>query len=174
MGNEFKNFVYEAIRLVTGVRAGSAGSGGTNFLQSLLATTYYTPTNNTTITGQTAKMLGYGSTIAFTPRRTGRILIIISGNLNATGTAGNFGYGDLYYGTGAAPANNAAQTGTLLGHTTSAKIAQGTFGTSTIAASSLVTGLTLNTAIWVDFAAYSDEVAGTSLPQDLNVVIMEI
>lgn len=70
--------------------------------------------SNVSITGTTSfKMYGYGTSMTFTPRQTGVVLIF--GAFRAVGTSVSQSSGDdyaVYYGTGSAPANGASATGT--------------------------------------------------------------
>lgn len=94
-------------------------------------------------------MMGLGSTLTITPTFSGRIRIDIRGfTSNATLADGT--RCQIYYGTGVAPSNGAALTGT-------ATTGQDTFAISPIAGGQVpfsvyaeVTGLTKGTAVWVD------------------------
>jgi hypothetical protein len=127
---------------------------------SVTAASYLNPASVNIVTGKAhssatsaasysftaAVMLGLGLTI--TPAVSGNILLVYSGTAyNNTASAGWF-Y-QLRYGTGAAPAQGAAQSGTAVG---------GLFSTGGLAVNAIapfttqavVAGLTLGTAYWVD------------------------
>jgi hypothetical protein len=103
-----------------------------------------TPTSTTSTSGV---MMGMGATCHITPSYSGRIKFEIVGALqnSVIGTTTAI----LKFGTGAAPANGAAATGTSLGNNVS--------GTSGVAAADapfiapgIITGLTPGTAYWFD------------------------
>ncbi len=115
------------------------------------------------ITSTAGKMGGLGSSIFFTPIVTGHMLIIMSGCIY-TGTVGDAAYAQMYYGTGTAPAHNAALIGTAVG----GKTAVQPLGADhvEIAPFMLETyqALTVGTQYWVD-AACSSNTGTTALGQ---------
>ena len=99
-----------------------------------------------------SRMTGIGSTCTITPLFGSRAVITIGGNVQNT-TAGDGAQLNLYYGSGPAPANGAATTGTL----TTASAALGVSAGNSLAVpfnlgSVVVTGLTPGTAYWFDLA----------------------
>jgi hypothetical protein len=98
---------------------------------------------------------------AFTPLRTGRVLITISGTIVApTGTTVDNGIMyQISYGTGGAPSNAAAVTGTQVGAVQKYTSAIAPTAAADVAVpfshSVVVTGLTVGTAYWIDEAAES-------------------
>jgi hypothetical protein len=105
-----------------------------------------TPADPTGTTSTAGVMMGLAG--AITPQYTGRALIVLTGNV-ANSTLMDGINVQLRYGTGSAPANGGAATGTAIGalnKTTSAVNAQKTG----VALQAIVTGLTLATAIWID------------------------
>jgi hypothetical protein len=103
----------------------------------------YSPTGTTSTAGV---MMGLGSTFELTPEVSGNVLITICGAVNCQVEASVF----LYYGTGTAPANGHALTGTLLGGVSAsinATVAQVPFSLT-----ALVSGSALGTKIWMDLA----------------------
>lgn len=99
-------------------------------------------------TSATAVMMGLAGTI--TPTKTGRVTFTISGQM-ANNTLNDGVTVDLRTGTGTAPTNGAAVTGTLRGvsQTATALIANERSGFSITFP---VTGLTLGTAVWYDLS----------------------
>lgn len=106
------------------------------------------PSNPTARTSSTLVMAGLGSSCAITPTVSTRVLITFTG----------FGYNSiladgfsllLAYGTGTAPANNAAPTGTAVGNQVSATSATAN-AELPWALTSIVQGLTVGTAYWLD------------------------
>lgn len=88
----------------------------------------------------------------FTPAKTGKIFISFCGyvNVNSSGTATI----RIRYGTGSAPANGAALTGTAIG----SSVAMGQAGVSVPFSSTyILEGLTLTTQIWIDLSLASSD-----------------
>jgi hypothetical protein len=122
------------------------------------------------ITGPTSasqKMGGAGATAKITPIRSGIVFCLIRGCIGPTvnALAAGVGYAaQIYYGSGAAPALNAAVTGSPLGNTNYYE--NGTLQTTTdglypFVLSGIIPGLSLGTAYWVDIA--QNYVAATGL-----------
>jgi len=118
-----------------------------------------------------------GLAASITPAVSGNILITISGeiyggSLTAAGDGINY---NIAYGTGTAPTNGAASTGTAPNSST--YYTNPTTVTSTdvsvpFSTTAVVTGLTLNTAYWVDLQAKAQIATGFSLRQ-VSVSIIE-
>jgi hypothetical protein len=113
-----------------------------------IVTTLSTPLNPTGTTSAVGVMMGLAG--AITPSVTGRVLVTICGSIqNSVATDG--GQVQIIMGTGAAPANGDALTGTAYGSlqvsTRSNGVANGKIPFSITA---LVTGLTPGTAYWID------------------------
>ena len=99
-----------------------------------------------------SRMVGVGSTCTITPNLNTRAVITIGGNVSNT-VAGDGAQLNLYYGSGTAPANGAATTGTLT--TASAALAVSAGNSLAVPfnlGSVVVTGLTPGTAYWFDLA----------------------
>jgi hypothetical protein len=129
------------------------------------------PTGNVSTT---AKMMGLGLVSGFTitPQVTGRILIIVAGMaLNAT-AAGDGTNITGKYGTGTAPSNGAASTGTTFG-ATQHFIASTTAGQQGFVCMGIVSGLALNTAVWIDLELLA-VTAGGSTVKDVQVIVEEM
>lgn len=110
-----------------------------------------------------------------TPQVTGRVLVIVSGNMsNSTAAAGNGAKAQIRYGTGAAPANAAALTGTAMGNIVSTILERATasdpLGFTVIG---VVSGLVLGTAYWLDLSLAA-VVAGTAILTNLSIVAIEL
>jgi hypothetical protein len=131
------------------------------------------PSDPTTTTSTAGVMMGLGSTVSFTPTRTGKIMIILSGDTdNATNGRGvNI---QMRYGTGAAPANGAALTGTTVG-TLIRMVNQNSNEIFPFTLNGIVSGLSVSTAIWGDISLASTG-AGTNTARvrDIMVTIIEI
>lgn len=132
------------------------GVTGADPLAGQAALSFSTTSNNTGNATGTFKMNGNGSSCAITPRATGRVVFVINGTV-FNSTSGSGTQIKLAYGTGAAPANAAAATGTVVGtaQVLTANATQIGFSITTSA-----TGLTLNTAYWFDLQV-ADQTSGT-------------
>jgi hypothetical protein len=120
-------------------------------------------------------MMGIASTI--TPVVTGKILIIISGDIdNDTGDT-NGAQVQIRTGTGTAPVNGAALTGTTRGGLVKMTVNTSGGGTSVprvpFSLNAIVSGLTLNTALWVDISLAAI-VGGNASVRDISVSIVEL
>ncbi len=102
----------------------------------------------------TEKMMGMGSTFTYTPTVSTNALIIMTGTLN-NNTGDDGATVQMRYGTGSAPANQATPlVGTAVGAKFSGEATTsgsgGTIPHLPFSCTAIVTGLTLNTAIWID------------------------
>ena len=77
----------------------------------------------------------------------------------------------LYYGTGSAPANGAAPTGTQM--CSASFIAAGVNYVVPFSVSAVITGLTLNTQIWIDMALVT-LAAGTATASAVAISAFEM
>lgn len=137
------------------------------------------PADPATTTSVTGVMMGIGSVSVITPMATGKINIVVSGDIDNSG-AGNGAQVQIRYGTGAAPANGTALTGTVLGGLV--KIVNGnvtgllglvlTVGRNSFSLNGYIPDLIIGTAYWIDISLASIT-AGTSRVRDLSVSIIE-
>lgn len=117
-----------------------------------------------------AKMMGLA--FALTPQVTGRVAIFVSGMaLNAT-LAGDGTNITGKYGTGTAPINGAATAGTTFG-LQQHFIGSTTAGQQGFVCMGVVSGLTLNTAIWIDLEVIA-VTGGGSTVKDVQCIAFEI
>jgi hypothetical protein len=134
---------------------------------ALLQTTGVTPSGTTSTIGVMVGLAG-----AFTPLRTGILLISITGAMYNTLASGATTI-QIRYGTGTAPANGAALTGTGVGSQVVGKT-QGAADYKPFNAISLVTGLTKNQAIWIDLSQKTDNASGTAGLNSVAIVAYEL
>lgn len=134
--------------------------------------TMSTPADPTGTTDTTGKMMGLAGTV--TPTATGRILILITGNLtNSTAAAGDGAKAQITYGTGTAPTNGAALTGTAIGSIQSSVLERATANDlQTFSLAAMVTGLALGTAVWIDIRLAAI-VGGTALAKNITIIALE-
>ncbi len=126
-----------------------------------------TPTGNISTV---AKMMGLA--FALTPQVTGRVAIFVGGvALNSTAIASGTNITGKY-GTGAAPANAAASTGTTFG-VQQHFIGSTTAGQQGFVCMGVVSGLTLNTAIWIDLELVAVTSGGATV-KDVQCIAFEI
>lgn len=127
-----------------------------------------TPANPASTTSATQVMMGLAGSI--TPTGSGKVLIIISGGINnASGNVASTV--QIRYGTGAAPSNGAAATGTTAGAARVSSNASG--GTaSDFSLNAIVSGLTPATAYWIDLGAAT--ASGTLTLNTISISAMEI
>jgi hypothetical protein len=97
-------------------------------------------------------MAGLAGTI--TPATTGTAIITICGSWNSLGTGVGL-EAQIYYGTGTAPALNASVTGTATAARCFQNLAGETNTRTPFSLTARITGLTLNTAVWVDLLIIS-------------------
>lgn len=124
------------------------------------------PTGTTSLTGVMMGLAG-----AFTPVLTGKVLIIINGDMgNDTLLDGS--QIQIRTGTGAAPTNGAALTGTTRG-----TLVKSTSGVATerdaFCIHALFSGLTVATAIWIDIGLAAIT-AGTATIKDVHISCIEM
>lgn len=126
-------------------------------------TTFAAPANPTGTTSAGGVMMGLGSSCTITPTITGRVRIMFQGSVASTSVATN--NLQLRTGTGAAPANGAALTGTQRSTTISATNSTAS-GAIPFNIYVLATGLTLSTALWFDLSLGTN--AGTASVTSIN------
>ncbi len=133
-----------------------------------------TPANQTALASATYVNNGFGAIAsipcALTPTVTGRVLVAWSGDIveNATAQTATL---QMVYGTGAAPANGSAVTGTAIGGELAWVSLTGQL-TIPFALTYLITGLTPGTAYYFDIAGKSS--AGTAQLTNCNFMAVEL
>lgn len=128
-----------------------------------------TPANPALTASLVGVMMGVAG--AFTPVRTGQVHITISGDMFNSVVADGV-TAQIRTGTGGAPANGAALTGTARGnpvaYTAAVAATKSPFSITVI-----VTGLALGTAIWIDLAVAA-VTGGNASVENLTVTAVEI
>jgi len=112
-----------------------------------------------------------GLAILFTPRTTGRLRIAVQCTLGNTTTADGATL-QISYGTGAAPANGAAVTGTQTGQPVTYTSLTGVLAIPVFAAA-IVIGLIVNTQYWIDIAL-KVVTGGSASITVLNIIVEEV
>lgn len=139
-------------------------------LNQIMHPTLTTPADPTGILGATSLMLGLA--VTYTPIRTGRIRIRVTGNITDDTTA-DLGTWILRYGTGTAPANQAASTGTAV---TPSRTWTALTGMTSVpfAQNTQISGLTVGTTYWIDYAAAATGAGATVNMTQLAFLVEEI
>lgn len=161
--------------------AGAAGntirSNGSNVISIDLSSYQATPSNPMGTTSATGAMMGLDGSI--TPVNSGQILIVLSGEVNNSG-AGNGANFQIRYGTGTAPGNGIALTGTAVGRLgnmtndqISGLLATLTPGKKPFSLNSYITGLIVGTAYWIDISLAAIG-GGTATVTDVSISIIEV
>lgn len=128
------------------------------------------PTNPTGTTNTTGVMMGFGSTATITPVTSGKVFIHVNGQINQT-TAGDGCVLQIRYGTGAAPANGAALTGTTAG-SSPGFVSGSNANVVPYSLAAYITGLTLSTAVWIDVSVQV-VTGGTCTPLANTIIALE-
>lgn len=119
------------------------------------------------------KMMGLGLVGGFTitPQVTGRVLVIIAGMVLNSTAAGDGTNVTGRWGTGVAPANAAAVTGTQFG-AIQHFIASTTAGQQGFTCMDKITGLALNVPVWFDLSLLA-VTGGGSTVKDVQILVIE-
>jgi hypothetical protein len=126
------------------------------------------PANPTGRASATAAMMGLAGSI--TPQVTGRLKIEVTGSVTS-GSNGGGGTIQIRYGTGTAPTNAAALTGTAAGNPVI--FDQGSANDRILfTCIGYVTGLTPGTAVWIDLSLASNG-TGTTTVSSLTIIAEE-
>ena len=131
------------------------------------------PSNPTATSSATLVMAGIGGTAAFTPAGTGRVMVEVTGQCWLA-TAATTCAVQAAYGTGGAPSNGAAATGTVCGTAYSMTPSSTGAGKALpFTASCILTGLTLATAYWVDLQFDTGNASDAAALVNLNANMVE-
>lgn len=124
------------------------------------ATLLGTVTSTTGTTSATQVMMGLGATCTITPVYSSRVHLTISGDMLAASAV--LGSLTVMYGTGTAPANGAASTGTVIG-TVLASVPDAVATQLPFSRTVIITGLTPATAYWLDMKLSSNNGVSVSI-----------
>lgn len=166
-GNQTANKIY------SGPASGGAASPTFRSLVEAdlptFVTASVTPSNPSGTTDLTGKMMGLASVV--TPTASGKLLVIHTG-LFTNSTINDGASVTLRHGTGTAPANGAALTGTIDGNNPQ-MIATSGAATQPFTIAWTITGLTVGTPYWFDFGL-SAITGGTAAITNVGVTINEL
>jgi len=143
-------------------------TGGSGILSATLAVNPLGTTSTTFVMG------GVGSGCRITPNSTGRVLVILTGTISnsANGVLTSVG---LRIGTGTAPVNGAAATGTSIGNPAYTQPNASTTNVFyTVPLIGIATGLVSGTSYWLDYNIVTSNVAGTAVFQNVVCTAIEL
>lgn len=140
-------------------------SGTCTIAQSLNGARFQaSPANPTGTTSTTGVMMGLGTSCNLTPVYSTRVKVDFNFTIQSTGTTAQNSV--LKFGTGTAPTNGAAATGTSVGNTRNVTV--GIAGAPIpITQGGIITGLTPGTAYWFDLDIFATT-SGTDTVKDID------
>jgi hypothetical protein len=151
----------------------TTAQGGTGLTTARAAPVAATPADP--VGNDTTSLEMMGLAVAVTPTSTGKVLAVITGTMRGV-TVAEPVYSVAMYGTGTAPINGAAQTGTKFGvgvdsyfFTTSSSTSEGT-----PVAFQQILSLIPGTAYWFDMAIATSNIAGTATLAAVTVSLIEL
>ena len=128
------------------------------------------PSDPTGTASTTGVMMGLGSTASYAPARSGVVVVIVQGQMsNATGSDG--AKVGLRYGTGTAPSNGAALTGTAKGQGSQVDSYPNAGCRFPFFIYTVITGLTVGTTYWFDLGLGAIT-GGTANVKNAEIVII--
>jgi len=159
---------------ITGLNATNVSTGTLNSARLAWngATLQASPANPAGATTGSLTMQGVGGTCTITPSFSTRVHVTVTGRM-ANSAAAGIAAAALRRGTGTAPVNGAADTGTALGSTSQAFTNTSASELSPFALNGIITGLTVGVAIWIDLAAATGG-AGTTTLTNLSCSAFEM
>jgi parallel beta-helix repeat protein len=140
------------------------------------ASVSYSPANPTATASTSLVMMGLGTTCTYTPKGSGSVMVTACGFWN-TATASATGTFSARYGTGTAPANGAAVSGTRWGTgTTDSGInsARSISAPAPFSLTQVITGLTAGTAYWFDLTTSTGNVADSATITNVVMTFAEL
>lgn len=169
-GNAAGSPSFGAVALTSDVSGVLPVANGGTAAAVLPARSASSPADPTGTTSTVGVMMGLAG--ALTPKVTGTVMITVTGSIQ-NGTSGDGAATQIRYGTGAAPANADAVSGTTAGvFKQLTAVGAGNPKRVPFANCFLVTGLTVNTAYWIDLALKA-VTGGTASIFDLDIVAVE-
>lgn len=129
------------------------------------------PSDPTGTSSSTGVMMGIA--VSFSPTATGKILVILSGDMGTTSGSGSAGpeIKQIRYGTGDAPANGDALTGTAVGGEPASSIDHS--GGTPFSVQAVVIGLSTDSTFWFDFGL-AEIGLGTGSARNVSMTIVEL
>lgn len=138
------------------------------------ATSTFKPANPAATVSTTLVMMGVGSTCVFTPQGSGKVVATISGGWT-TATASINGVLSARYGTGTAPVNGAAGTGTRWGTGSSdMSVRAGSTAGNIPFSFTEVLSLTPGTAYWFDLVTSTASASDAATITNVQITLQEM
>lgn len=156
-----------------GTGATTAAAAVTALGAGLAASVNYKPSNPTATASSTLVMMGLGTTCTFTPAATGIVEVTVRCGIQ-NNTAIVLTTVGCRYGTGTAPANGAAVTGTRFGSGAEESVEPGGVNRVIPEAWTDRLALSVSTAYWFDIAILTATPADTVAPTNVSVTIKEL
>jgi hypothetical protein len=155
----------------------ATSSGGA--IAWLAPASYQAQPSNPTAPASTSAYTMQGLAGSITPVTSGKILVMISGTVANSSTTAKTGIKyQLSYGTGSAPANAAALTGTQVGNPQSWTNPSTASAAADVAVPfsihAVISGLTIGTAYWIDLAAEAVTTASTGSLTNISISVIEL
>ena len=154
--------------------SGSDPAGTTRFVALLadeLAPNHGAGANLNPSGATTAVMMGLNKVL--TPVSSGKVLVIVSGEVTNNTSGDGCKYG-IRYGTGTPPVNGAAVTGTQIGTTVTAQ-ATGSVLNAPFSHHGVAVGLVPGTAYWFDISLQAvGGGGGTAAAKGVNITLVEL
>jgi hypothetical protein len=177
-GNTQGDILYRGTSAWTALAPGSNGQylqtqgASANPQWATISTTpnYYQaePSNPSATSSSTPVMMGLAGSI--TPASSGDVMIVISGDIQISGSIGLTKI-QLSYGTSTAPSNGTAVTGTQAGSNLEFNPSSQGGNQFPFSVNAIIPGLALSTAYWLDLAVSS---ASTATLKDISISAYEI
>jgi hypothetical protein len=133
----------------------------------------FTPSNPTATASTTLVMMGLGSTCAYTPAGSGIVLVNVSGYVQTLTAVTTVTFGGRY-GTGTAPANGAAVTGTRFGAAGDPSAGPPAVGRPAAIALTALLTLTPATAYWFDLALLTGNASDSAELTNVSMTFAEL
>jgi hypothetical protein len=145
-----------------------------NALNPNAAPAGFLPSNPSGTVSTTQVMMGVGATCSYTPASSGKVLVSVTCLFyTLTGATSIVLTGQ--YGTGSAPANGAALTGTLFGGNAAYDFAAAEFASSSRqGAFTALLSLTAGTAYWFDMALATTNASDQAVIQNVSMTVIEL
>lgn len=157
----------------------NANTSLANLVVNFAASTNFKPTNPTATASTSLVMMGLGSSVsqttpvAFTPNVTGKVEIVVRCGVQ-NNTAVVLTTLGCRYGTGTAPTNGTAVTGTRFGSAVDDVVEPGGLNRVQAISWNDILALTAGTAYWFDIAILTANAADTVSPVSISINIKEL
>ena len=143
------------------------------FIKAGPASASATPANPTATASTSLKMMGLGSSCALTPGSSGTVLVTVTGEVTTATAVVTATWGGRY-GTGAAPANGAAVSGTRFGAAADLSTQAQAAGAGVPFALTALLSLTPGTAYWFDIALDTANASDSASVTNISFTAVEI